>query len=58
LINNASEPGRVAVFEGYVPAPTRPYGYGNNYLRIINRSNVRREAGPRRLEFGVGKWQS
>ena len=25
----------VATFEGYVPAQTRPYGYGNNYLEII-----------------------
>jgi hypothetical protein len=41
----------VAVFEGYEPAQTRPYGYGNNYLRIINRSNERRKAGLRRLEI-------
>jgi hypothetical protein len=27
----------VATFEGYVPAQTRPYGYGNNYLKIIKR---------------------
>jgi len=26
-----------AVFEGYAPAQTGPYSYGNNYLRIINR---------------------
>jgi len=25
----------VVVFEGYVPAQTRPYGYGINYLEII-----------------------
>jgi len=43
LTGNGSEPDRVVVFEGYGPAQTRPYGYGNNYLRIINRSNERRE---------------
>ena len=35
----------VAVFEGYVPVQTRPYGYGNNYLKLMNRSNEGREAG-------------
>ena len=25
----------VAVFEGNRPVQTRPYGYGNNYLEII-----------------------
>jgi len=33
----------VAVFEGYVPAQTRPYGYGNGILGIINRSKERLE---------------
>ena len=35
LISNGSEPGMVAVFEGTMPAQTRPYSYGNNYLKII-----------------------
>jgi hypothetical protein len=39
----------VAVFDGTVPVQTRPYGYGNNYLKIINRSNERCEAGLRQL---------
>jgi len=38
----------VAVFEGDVPAQTRPYRNGNNYLKIINRGNERREADLRR----------
>jgi len=38
----------VAVFEAYVPAQTRPYSYGNNYLKIISRSNEEGQACLRR----------
>jgi hypothetical protein len=37
LVVNGSKPGLVAVFEGAMPAQTRPYGYGTNYLRTIIR---------------------
>lgn len=30
----------VAVFEGYAPAQTRPYSYGNNHLMIIRHIKV------------------
>ncbi|HEY5572592.1 MAG TPA: hypothetical protein VIK64_06195 [Anaerolineales bacterium] len=38
LFSNASEPGMVAVFEGILPAQTRPYGYNKDYLEIIWRA--------------------